>query len=99
LISTLFRYKVHTYRFDWEKFNHRFIINRPTKRGKEKSSSDGRCQCGKEMEDHLLACQQFLKESHVVTRIGNERASCLKINDINDIFCGTSDCYHCCSIV
>jgi hypothetical protein len=28
-----------------------------------------------------------------------ERASSLKINDINDIlFFGTSDCYHCCSI-
>jgi hypothetical protein len=32
-------------------------INRPTKRGKEKSPSNGHCQCEKEMEDHLLACQ------------------------------------------
>jgi hypothetical protein len=29
--------------------------NRPTKRGKEKSSSDGQCQLQKEMDDHLLA--------------------------------------------
>jgi hypothetical protein len=52
---------------------------------KEKSSSDGHCQCEKEMDDHLLACQQFFKESHEVTRIANEQASFLKINDINDI--------------
>jgi hypothetical protein len=30
------------------------------------------------MEDHLLACQQFLKESHKVTSLANER----QINDI-----------------
>jgi hypothetical protein len=35
---------------------HRLSINRPTKRGKEKSPSDGYCQCEKEMDDHLLAC-------------------------------------------
>jgi hypothetical protein len=35
----------------------RLSINRPTKRGKENSRSDGHCQCEKEMEDHLLACE------------------------------------------
>jgi hypothetical protein len=34
-------------------------MNRPTKRGKVKSPSDGHCQCEKEMDDHLLACQQI----------------------------------------
>jgi hypothetical protein len=37
--------------------DHRLSINRPTKRGKENSRSDGHCQCEKEMEDHLLACK------------------------------------------
>jgi hypothetical protein len=37
--------------------SHRLSINRPTKRGKENSRSDGHCQCEKEMEDFLLACQ------------------------------------------
>jgi hypothetical protein len=37
---------------------HILSINRPTKCGKEKSPSDGHCQCEKEMDDHLLACQQ-----------------------------------------
>jgi hypothetical protein len=32
------------------------------------------CQCEKEMHDHLLACKQFLKESHEVTLLANERA-------------------------
>jgi hypothetical protein len=41
--------------------HHRLSINRPTKRGKEKSPSDGHCQCEKEMDDHLLACQQILE--------------------------------------
>jgi hypothetical protein len=40
---------------------HRLSINRPTKRGKEKSPSDGHCQCEKEMDDHLLTCQQILE--------------------------------------
>jgi hypothetical protein len=45
--------------------NLRLSINRPTKRGKEKSSSDGHCQYEKEMDDHLLACQQILeRQSH-----------------------------------
>jgi hypothetical protein len=40
-------------------------INGPTKRGKEKSPSDGHCKCEKEMDDHLLACQQILeREPH-----------------------------------
>jgi hypothetical protein len=58
--------------------NDRLSINRPTKRGKEKSS-DGHCQCEKEMDDHLLTCHQFMKESHIVTRLAKERAL-LKIN-------------------
>jgi hypothetical protein len=41
--------------------NHRLSINRPTKRGKEKSPSGGHCQWQKEMDDHLLACQQILE--------------------------------------
>jgi hypothetical protein len=40
----------------------------------------------KEVDDHLLACQQFLTESHIVTRIANERESYLNMNDINDIY-------------
>jgi hypothetical protein len=47
----------------------------------------------------LLACQQFLTESHIVARPANEQASFLNMNDISDIlFFGTSDCYHCCSM-
>jgi hypothetical protein len=42
--------------------NHRYSINRPTKRGKEKSQSDGHYQCEKEMDDHLLACQQIFEK-------------------------------------
>jgi hypothetical protein len=40
---------------------HRLSNNRPTKRGKEKSPSDGHCQCQKEIDNHLLACQQILE--------------------------------------
>jgi hypothetical protein len=36
---------------------HRLSINRPTKRGKEKSPSDRHCQWEKEIYDHLMACQ------------------------------------------
>jgi hypothetical protein len=72
---------------------HRLSINRPTKRGKEKSPSDGHCQCEKEMDDHLLACQYFLKKSYIVTRFAKEGGSFLNMNDINDIsFFGTCDC-------
>jgi hypothetical protein len=59
---------------------HRLNINRPTRRVKEKSTSDAHCQCEKEMGDHLLACQQILEiEPHSDTSI------ILKINDNNDI--------------
>jgi hypothetical protein len=45
--------------------DHRLSINRPTKRGKDKSSSDGHCQCEKEIDDHLLACQKIIeREPH-----------------------------------
>jgi hypothetical protein len=74
---------------------HRLSINRPTKREKEKSPSDGHCQCKKEMDDHLLAFVLFLKESYIVTRFVKKRASFLKINYINISFFGTSDCHHC----
>jgi hypothetical protein len=40
----------------------------------------------KKMDDHLLACQQFVTESHILTRLTNERASFLNMNDINDIY-------------
>jgi hypothetical protein len=59
--------------------DHRRSINRPTKREKEKSASDRHYQCEKEMDDHLLACQQILER--VVNRLAKERASFLKIND------------------
>jgi hypothetical protein len=36
-----------------------WVFNRPTKRGKEKSPSDECCQCERQMDVHLLACQQF----------------------------------------
>jgi hypothetical protein len=58
--------------------DHRLSINRPTKRGKEKSLSNGHWQCQKEMGNHLMACQQFLTESHIVARLANERASFFK---------------------
>jgi hypothetical protein len=77
--------------------DHTLIINRPTKRRKENSPSDGRCQCEKKMDG--LACQQSLEKSHEVTLLANERASFLKIIDIKNIlFIGTSDWYICCSI-
>jgi hypothetical protein len=41
------------------------LFNRPTKRGKEKSPSDAHCQCEKEMADHLLASQPFLKNNDI----------------------------------
>jgi hypothetical protein len=48
------------------------------------------------MENHLLACQPFLKESHEAATLAIEQASFLKINDINVIsFFGTPD-FHCC---
>jgi hypothetical protein len=41
---------------------HRLSVNRPTKLGKEKFPFDGHIQCEKEMDDHLLACQQIFKK-------------------------------------
>jgi hypothetical protein len=38
---------------------HRLVLT--TKRGEEKSRSDGHCECEKEMDDHLLACQQIIE--------------------------------------
>jgi hypothetical protein len=37
------------------------VENYPTTRGKENSPSDGHCQCEKEMDDYLLACEQILE--------------------------------------
>jgi hypothetical protein len=75
--------------------HHILSINRSTKRGKGKSPSDGHCSCEKEMDDHLLACQQILERE---TGLAKERPSFLKINDINVIsLFGTSDCHQCCS--
>jgi hypothetical protein len=48
--------------FYGQAFNHRLSINRPTKRGKEKSPSDGHCKCEKEMDDHFYwRFNKFLK--------------------------------------
>jgi hypothetical protein len=41
--------------------DHRLSISRPIKRVKEKSPSDGHCQCEKEIDDHLLACHLILE--------------------------------------
>jgi hypothetical protein len=46
------RSTINTYTHD-----HRLSINRPTNRGKDKSSSDGHYQCETEMDDHLLECE------------------------------------------
>jgi hypothetical protein len=62
--------------------DHRLSINRPTNRGKEKSPSDGHCQCEKEMDDFCWRVNKFLKKSHVATRLAKERTSFLKINHI-----------------
>jgi hypothetical protein len=42
-------------------FSHRLSMNRPIKRGKKKSPSDGHCHCEKEIDDHLVPCQQILE--------------------------------------
>jgi hypothetical protein len=69
---------------------HRLSINRPTKRGKEKSPSNGHCQCEKEMDDHLVACPPLFEPCHTVNQLAIEKASFLIIQDINDIlFFGT----------
>jgi hypothetical protein len=41
--------------------DHRLSISGPKKRGKGKSSSNGHYQCEKEMDNHLLACQQIFE--------------------------------------
>jgi hypothetical protein len=61
-----------------------FCSNELTNKAWEREVSIGHCQCQKEFDDHLLACQ-LLKESHIVTRQANVRASFLEINDINDM--------------
>jgi hypothetical protein len=78
---------------------HRLSINRPTKRGKEKFPSYGHLQCKKEMDDHLLACQQIFEKVPHSEPLTKERALFLKVKDIHDIsFLGTPNCHHCCSI-
>jgi hypothetical protein len=62
-----------------EYFVHRLSINRPTKRRKEKSPSDGHCQCKKEMDNHLLACQQIFEKALHSDTLAKERASFLKL--------------------
>jgi hypothetical protein len=52
-----------------DRFVHRLSINRPTKRGKENSRSDGHCQFEKEMEEHLLACQQIFEITPLINPI------------------------------
>jgi hypothetical protein len=52
-------------------------INRPTKRGKEKSRSDGHCQREKEMDDHILACQYIFEIEPLSDTVAKERASFL----------------------
>jgi hypothetical protein len=53
--------RLRTEKFCPECLTHRLSINRPTKRGKKKSPSDGQCQCEKEMDEDLLACQQIFE--------------------------------------
>jgi hypothetical protein len=66
---------------------------------KDKSPYYGHCQCEKEITTIYWRVNKFLKESHIVTRLDKERASFLKINDIDGIsFFGTPDCHYCCSI-
>jgi hypothetical protein len=50
---------------------------------RDRTPSDGHYQCQKKMDDYLLACQQFLTESHIVTRLDKERAPFLNMNDIS----------------
>jgi hypothetical protein len=50
-------------------------------------------------DDHLLACQQIFEKVPRNDTLAKERASFLKVNDINDIsFLGTPNCHNCCSI-
>jgi hypothetical protein len=74
----------------WLKLRHG--INRLTKRGNEKSPSDGHYQCKKEMYDHLIACQPiFEKVPH------SSDTPCLALKERASFF-GTPDWRHSCSI-
>jgi hypothetical protein len=77
--------------------NHRLNINRPTKRGKEKSPSDGHCQCKKEMDDDLLACQQIFEKVPHSDTLAKERVSFSTVNDISCL--RTPNCHHCYIII
>jgi hypothetical protein len=47
------------------------------------------------MDDHLLACQQIIEKVPHSDTLAKERASFLKVNDINDIsFLGTPHHHH-----
>jgi hypothetical protein len=76
---------VWSYVYDWPclQCNQRLIINRTTKRGKEKSTS-GTVNAKKRWTTTYWRVNTFLKERHEVTSIAKERASFLKINNIND---------------
>jgi hypothetical protein len=65
--------------FGLDSRERRLSIYRPTKRGKERSPSNGHCQCEKERDDHLLPCQYFLTECHIVKITLNERTLFSKI--------------------
>jgi hypothetical protein len=84
LFSVLNSNSINTYLVSVSITDEKLIdsINRPTKREKEKSPSGRHYQYEKEMGDHLLVYQQFLKESHIVTYLANERASFLKITTL-----------------
>jgi hypothetical protein len=76
---------------------HRLNINRPT-RGKEKSPSDGHCQCEKEMDYHLLACQQIFENVPHSVKLLKSEHHFWKVNEINEIsFFGMPHCHHYCS--
>jgi hypothetical protein len=49
-------------------------ITYETNKAREREVSDGHCLFQKGIDDHLLACQTFLTDSHIVTRLTNERA-------------------------
>jgi hypothetical protein len=56
-----------------------------------KTPSDGHCQCEKEIDDHLLACQQILEREPRSDTPCKKQGTFLKINDIS--FYGTPDCH------
>jgi hypothetical protein len=53
-----------TIRIRWSDRANDTCLDPPLVSRKEKSPSDGQCQCQKEMDYHLLACQQILIEPH-----------------------------------